>query len=298
MKRVLMIGLPYFTSNVKLNLSRYDKSNKYIALNTYYRKIDKIRFLFLLPFCHSVYSINGTIDHSFAISLALKLKKKVVFHWVGSDVKTAQKAYSENNYNKKFIEKTIHLTDTPWYLNELEKIGIKAHFQPLIVLEKMEKKQSLPAMFSVLIYIPQNSQEFYGIHTLKSIAEKLPNIQFDVIGTENPVIPMPKNVTFHGWVKNTHTYIQNACVCLRFPEHDGLSFFVLESLSLQRYVIYNQKLDFTIYAKNENEIIEQLVRLKGEFDKGILNANTKASEWVEKNFSADNFIQLINFLTQ
>ncbi|GAB4447558.1 MAG: hypothetical protein Fur0028_02510 [Bacteroidales bacterium] len=293
-----MIGLPYFTSNVKLNLSTYDKSNKYITLNTYYRKIDKIRFLFLLPFCHTVYSINGTIDHSFAISLALKLKKKVVFHWVGSDVKTAQKAYSENNYNKKFIEKTIHLTDTPWYLNDLNKIGIKAHFQPLIVLKKTEEKQPFPALFSALIYIPQNSQEFYGIHTLKSIAEKLHDIQFDVIGTEKPIIPMPKNVMLHGWVKNTRTYIQNACVCLRFPKHDGLSFFVLESLSHQRYVIYNQKLDFTIYVKNEDEIMEQILRLKERFDKGELKENYEASLWVEKNFSADNFIQLINFLTQ
>lgn len=166
------------------------------------------------------------------------------------------------------------------------------------MLEKTNEKQPLPAFFSALIYIPQNSQEFYGIHTLKSIAEKLPDIQFDVIGTENPVIPLPNNVMLHGWVKNTCTYIQNACVCLRFPEHDGLSFFVLESLSHQRYVIYNQKLEFTIYALNDNEIMEHIVRLKEQFDKGILNANTNASEWVEKNFSADNFIKLIDFLTK
>ncbi|MGQ9847188.1 MAG: hypothetical protein ACUVQP_06775 [Bacteroidales bacterium] len=298
MKSVLMIGLPYFTSNVKLNLSGYDKSNKYIALNTYYSKIDKIKYLFLLPFCHTVYSINGTIEHSFAISLALMLKKKVVFHWVGSDVKAAQKAFAENNFDKKFIEKVTHLTDTPWYVEELKQIGIKARFQSLIVLKRTNEKLPLPAFFSALIYIPQNSQEFYGIYRLKNIAEHLPGIQFEVIGTKNPIIPMPKNVVFHGWVKNTYTYIQNSCVCLRFPEHDGLSFFVLESLLLQRYVIYNQKLDFTIYALNDNEIIEHIVRLKEQFDKGILNPNTKASEWVEKNFSADNFIKLIDYLTK
>lgn len=298
MKRILMIGLPYFTSNVKLNLSEYDKSNKYIALNTYYRIIDKIKYLFFLPFCHTVYSINGTIDHSFAISLALMLKRKVIFHWVGSDVKTAQKAFKENNYNKNFIEKVTHITDTPWYVEELKSIGIKARFQPLIVLKKTNEKKPLPTFFSVLIYIPQNNQEFYGIRRLKKIAENLPDIKFKVIGTEKPIISMPENVHFHGWVKNTFEYIQNSCICLRFPQHDGLSFFVIESLFYQRYVIYNQKLDYTIYALNDNEIIEQIVRLKEHFDKGILEANTKASEWVEKNFSIDNFLKLTNYLTK
>lgn len=296
MKLVLIIGLPYFTTNISQKLSRFDKSNKYIALDTYYKILDKIRFLFLLPFCHTVYSINGTIDYSFAISLALKLRKKVVFHWVGSDVKTAQKAYSENNYNKKFINKVIHLTDTPWYLTELGKINIKAHFQPLVVFENIEKKQSLPQHFSVLIYIPQNRQEFYGIHRLKNVAEKLPNILFNVIGTDNPIICMPENVKFYGWVKDVETYIQNSCVCLRIPQYDGLSFFVLESLAYQRYVIYNQKLDFTIYVKDDNEIIEQILRLKKDFDKGSLLPNIEASEWIEKNFSYENFIKLVNFL--
>ena len=272
MKRVLMIGLPYFMSNVK--------------------------YLCFLPFCHTVYSINGTIDHSFAISLAIRLKKRVVFHWVGSDVKTAQKAFKENKYNKKFIEKVTHITDTPWYVEELNSIGIKARFQPLIVLKKTNEKKPLPTFFSVLIYIPQNNQEFYGIQRLKKIAENLPNIKFKVIGTEKPIIPMPENVSFYGWVNNTYLYIQNACICLRFPQYDGLSFFVIESLFYQRYVIYNQKLDYTIYALNENEIIEQIVRLKELFDKGKLIANTKGSEWAEKNFSVENFIPLIDYLTK
>lgn len=296
MKRVLMIGLPYFTSNVRQNLSKFDKSKKYIALNTYYSKIDKIRFLFLLPFCRTVYSINGTIDHSFAISLALKLKKKVVFHWVGSDVKAAQKAYSENNYKKNFIEKVVHLTDTPWYLPELEKIRIKAYFQPLLLFDKTEEKQPVPVLFSALIYIPQNSQEFYGIHTLKYIAEKLPDVQFDVIGTENPVIPMPQNVTFHGWVKNTRTYIQNACVCLRFPENDGLSFFVLESLSNQRFVIYNQPLEQTLYATNADSVIKHLIHLKKQFDSGNYRMNVEGANWVYQQFSSENFKKLLDYL--
>jgi len=297
MKRVLMIGLPYFTINVKSNLSKFDTNHQYIVLNTYYKIWDKIRYLFLLPFCQTVYSINGTIDHSFALSLAIKLKKKVVMHWVGSDIIAAQKAYAENKYKKAFIEKAIHLTDTPWFVEELAKIGIKAKFQSLILFEKLEPFKPFPVVFSALIYIPQNSQEFYGIYKLKNIAERLPNVQFNVIGAEKPVIVMPSNVVFHGWVKNTKSYIQNSCVCMRFPEHDGLSFFVLEALSYQRYVIYNQKLDYTLYAKNENDIVEQLLQLKETFDLGKLKPNSDAANWVGQHFSSENFIKLIEYLT-
>lgn len=293
-----MIGLPYFTSKVKLNLSRNDKSNKYIALNTYYRKIDKIRFLFLLPFCKTVYSINGVIDHSFAISLSLLFKKKVVFHWVGSDVKTAINAYNSGKYNQSFINKPIHLTDTPWFVDELKKIGINAIFQPLLTLENKEEIIPFPSDFKVLTYIPQHDQEFYGIYRLKEIAEQLPEIKFEVIGTEKPIVSMPLNVTFYGWVESSKPYIQNSVVCLRIPKCDGLSFFVLEAYSQARYVIYNQKLNFSIYAENDNKIIEQIVRLKNQFDKDISELNTKAREWVEKNFSVNSFIKLINFLTK
>ncbi|NSW45469.1 MAG: hypothetical protein HPY79_06625 [Bacteroidales bacterium] len=297
MKRVLMIGLPYFTINVKSNLFKFDTNHQYIVLNTYYKIWDKIRYLFLLPFCQTVYSINGTIDYSFALSLAIKLKKKVVMHWVGSDIIAAQKAYAENKYKKAFIEKAIHLTDTPWFVAELSKIGIKAKFQSLILFEKMEPFKPFPSVFSALIYIPQNNQEFYGIYKLKNIVKQLPSIQFDVIGTEKPIIDMPSNVIFHGWVNNTKSYIQNSYVCMRFPEHDGLSFFVLEALSQQRYVIYNQKLDYTLLAQNENEVVDRLKQLKDSFDSGNLKPNLEAARWVEHHFSSENFIKLIDYLT-
>ncbi len=296
MKRILIIGLPYFTSNVKQNMSKFDQSNHYIVLNTYYRIIDKIKFLLFLPFCHTVYSINGVIDHSFAISFSLFMKKKVVFHWVGSDVKSAINAYKSGKYKKSFIDKPVHLTDTPWYVDELKEIGINAIFQPLLMIEKREEIKPFPTVFSVLTYIPQHNQEFYGIYRLKNIAEQLPDVRFEVLGTEKPIVSMPNNVLFHGWVESSISYIQNSVVCLRVPQSDGLSFFVLEAYSQARYVVYNQRLEHAIYVQTNDDIIDRIQELKESFDNGSLKLNSKAYEWLQHEFNKEKYVNLVDYL--
>ncbi len=297
MKLVLIIGLPYFAMKVKQSLKQVDSSTTYIALNTYYSFIDKLKYLIYLPFATTVYSINGTIEKSRALSLAFWFKKRVVMHWVGSDVIRAKEVYfkSGNYYSQQ--RKVIHLTDTPWFTEELKEIDISATFLPIFSVSKTEMQTlPFPEKFNVLLYIPQDKQEFYGMQRLNNIARQLPEISFMVAGTKNADIPLPANVELLGWVENMHDYIQQSVVCIRFPQHDGLSFFVLESLLLQRYVIYNQPLPHTFHLKNDDEIIVKLAELLKIHQQKQLPLNTEAKNWVMSVFSEQNMLTLKSIL--
>lgn len=297
MKLVLIIGLPYFASKVKQSLKEIDSGTTYIALNTYYNFFDKIKYLLYLPFATTVYSINGTIEKSRTLSLALGLKKRVVMHWVGSDVIRAKQIYVKNSNYYSHKSRIVHLTDTQWFTKELNDINISATFLPIFTVSKTEMQTiPFPEKFNVLLYIPQDKQEFYGIHRLDNVARQLPEITFMVAGTYKANIPLPENVRLLGWVDNMHDYIQQSVVCMRFPQHDGLSFFVLESLLLERYVIYNQPLQHTYYVKSDEEIVSKIKELFVLHQRKELPLNKEARLWVSTAFSQDNLLTLKSVL--
>jgi hypothetical protein len=298
MKKIITIGLPYFAEKITSELKLIDSEYSYINLDTYYSYTDRLKFMFLLPFSKTLYSINGTIGKSKAISFAMALNKRIVMHWVGSDILSAKNEYFNKKFNPDFISKCIHITDTPWFVEELAKIGINARYLPLINFSsKKVVNAPFPEKFNVLIYIPQNKQKFYGIERLVKISSCLPDIEFNVVGTKYPELPCPSNVVFHGWVENIENYIKNSVVCIRIPEHDGLSFFVLESLFYMRYVLYNYPLPFTEKVVSDNDIIEKLKFFKQQFDFNMLNLNKEGSLWVQEEFSEKNILELKKILT-
>ncbi|MCX7862582.1 MAG: hypothetical protein N2449_06270 [Bacteroidales bacterium] len=298
MKLVLIVGLPYFAKKIQVKLKQNDKRNVYLCLNTYYNFFHKILYLLFLPFSTAIYSVNGTIEKSKSITLALFFKKKIVMHWVGTDVLLAKIAYSKQNHKPSYINNIFHITDTPWFEDSLKEIGIDAKFLPLYVAEnKMLENIEFPDKFNVLVYIPQHKQEFYGIKRLQYIASLLPNINFYVAGVEKSIVSLPPNVILLGWVTDMSKVILNSVVCMRIPEHDGLSFFVLEALQHQRYVLYNQPLPHTFYVNDDNEIIEKLKELINLHSEKKLSLNKDGREWVINVFSEKNIDHLKYLLT-
>ena len=98
--KVLIIGLPLFAKNLAKELNQFDPDNRYVCLNTYYRFIDKLKFLYHVRNCDIVYSLNGSIYNARAFDMALKFKKKLIIHWVGTDVIKAKKSYGDRLIKK------------------------------------------------------------------------------------------------------------------------------------------------------------------------------------------------------
>lgn len=296
--KVIITGLPYFGKKISDSLNEVDKGNNYIFLNTYYSNFDRIRFILLIFFTKTVYSINGATGKSFVLSLAIKLKKRVVFHWVGSDLVLAKAAIENNTADKRFIDYPVHLTDSPWYVRDLKEIGIVANYYPLLSVEKAPNIVSFPAEFNVLAYIPQDNQEFYGFSIIIELAKEFPEINFNIAGSSEYSGDLPTNIKLLGWIKDMKPVFENTVVSIRFPKHDGLSFFVLESLLYCRYVIYNNEMENSFYAKNIEEIKSILAELFIKFKAGKLELNNKGREFVIREFSKENINKLAEILTK
>ena len=75
--RILFTGLPYFSQQLVDDLNEWDSENKYVFLNTYYSKIDQIKFLIYLFRTDLVVSFNGAYSRSRALDAAIFFKKKI-----------------------------------------------------------------------------------------------------------------------------------------------------------------------------------------------------------------------------
>ncbi len=297
-KLVLIIGLPLFAKRLAKELQQFDRGNSYLSLDTYYNLGDKLKFLFYIFKADVVYSINGTLNKSLALDLAFKLKKRVVMHWVGSDVSNAIEQYQKGNYLEHYL-KAEHLTDASWLSEELSEIGIKAKVQYISAYAKQERVEDFSTEFAVLVYIPENRAKFYGVETILELAAKFPSVKFLLVGSNKPKSHSLENISYLGWVDNISEYIKKSVVAIRFIEHDGLSQFVLEALSKGRYVLYNYQLRGTTYTPTFDSLCEALSKLEIAFEGKKLELNFKGLIAIEKDFNQLKVIGgLSEFLTK
>ena len=285
--KVLIVGLPYFSNELAKGLSKLYPEHQFISIDTYYSKSDRLKYLFHIFSADIVHSINGTLGKSKVIELAVKLKKKVVFHWVGTDLITAKDLYDKGMHNPGFITYPVHLTDSPWFVDALKEMEISARFVPLKGFDKAYDAKEFPADFTVLCYIPQNRPEFYGIELLRQIAEQLPDVRFNLVGIDSYKEMLPPNMHLNGWVDNMQEWIQNSVVCLRLPKSDGLSFFVLESLAMQRYVAYNKDFIYSDYCNFAEDFVNYIEQKKSLFDANKLELNSHVAKELLQEFSVE-----------
>jgi len=286
--KVLIIGLSRFAENLVKELQSFDPDNQYVHLNTYNKYIDKIKFLYYIRNCDILYSLNGSIYNSKAFDMALKLKKKLIIHWVGTDVIKSKKNQQKGLINELYIEKATHFCEVDWIKQELEEIRITA--EPVNFLSfdnKGYEADAFPEEFSLLTYIGQNRAEFYGINEILTLARKLPNIVIKIAGISEYSEQLPDNVRLLGWIEDMKTVINESVVCVRFPQHDGLSGFVLEALACGRHVIYKYPFPHCLQANDVAELEDITMSLEQKFSNNKLEVNTEGATYIKAKFSRD-----------
>lgn len=291
--KVLIIGLKHFGHASAQMLKEFNPKHTFIYLDTYYSTVDKFRFLLHLLTADCVYSINGAITKSLLFWFTLLLKKKLVMHWVGSDILVAKENFKLNKINRKFIHKAKHLTDTPWFVPELKTIGIDAAYIPIPLINTTEKIAAFRDYFNVLAYIPQGKEKQYGFEHVLLAAKELPKITFNIVGLSTYHAPLPPNIKLLGWVDKVQAYFSEAIVTVRMPIHDGLSMFVLETLLHARYSIYNQPFSGSYFASDSQQLISQLKELIKKFDAGDLPLNYIGQKRVLAQHSKENSVSIL-----
>ncbi len=286
---IAIIGNSHFGPILTKQLSKFDKQNSYKFYNTNEKKIDKIKFALDIFKIDVVYSVSASISGGGALNLALRFNKKIVQHFIGSDVLSAIDDYKNENINKNLVENSKYLCEVNWIQEELKEIDIDANVASIAIYNTHNKSTSIPDIFTVLTYMSQGKEEYYGMNTLIKISKKLSDIEFRVAGIDSYKKPLPNNIKLLGWVDMDKEFVNSICY-LRNAEHDGLAFSVLEALGYGKKVFYNYHFPYTIYFKNSNDLVEKISVQKRLFDNSKLSIDLEAIQFIENEFNENKVL--------
>lgn len=246
-----------------------------------------------------IYHIGGSCS-SFCL-LGRLLGKRMIVHWIGSDVIRYQGRLNLRKRLGLWVHRNLVdlvLVDSEIIQTELKEIGIESHLLRLLPKAMVGEVTALPKEPAVLSYWSDDKFDFYRGDLLFALAQAFPHVTFLIAkATGRGLKGVPPNVKLLGLVENM-PQLYKQCTCLiRLPRHDGLSAMVLEVLAYGRYVIYSYRFPHTSFAKDfdsAREALEEILR-KNE-------PNTDGANHVRENFSIDKeatrFRELITVLQE
>lgn len=195
-----------------------------------------------------IYRVGGGHLNSLGLRLARLLRKKIIVHWIGTDVLEALSRPPQEVYHRY-----IHLAGSELLREELGTIGISSVVIPIVPTGVDFSPLPMPDQHAVLAYVPEHREEFYGMTLLKEIAEHFPDITFHIVANsgKNDRNPQP-NISYEGMLDMTamREMYARCSILFRYPQHDGMSMMVLEALGTGRTVIYKYKFP---YAKTPSD---------------------------------------------
>lgn len=196
------------------------------------------------------------------LSFLRLMRKKVILHWMGTDVLELTPIMSYGF--SRLVSK--HLAFSPWLVDELNEKGIESVWLPLLCPLNPSYKP-LPKEFTVLVYLGAtgHTTDFYGNKALREIVRAMSDAKFLVLGNvpEEVKINSP-NVQYFGVVEYEEMdgLHNKSAVLLRQTKHDGLPYMVLEALVRGRYVIWTYSFPHCYPAKDSSEAIGWLKELE------------------------------------
>lgn len=300
--RVLINGLPLFAKRLAEDLQERDPASSYRFLDTYNSKWAQIRYLLALPFADTVISINGVTEKSGTMEWAVRLRKRLILQWSGTDVLLALERQQNGTLYRRYIDYAHNCVDNAWMKEEVECLGVTTRW--------LNTKYMAPALdlveryteLSVVSYVAQTRQEFYGMKWIIAAAEAFPGIPFTIFGTETPDFDSPANIRYMGWRPSEEMAeaVRHAAVFLRLPEHDGFAFSVIEALGAGCEVIWTMPGERALHATTSAETIETLSETLAKVEARGNIPNSENSAWAlehyEKKVVLDHYIQTLRNL--
>jgi len=182
-----------------------------------------------------------------------------VAHWMGSDVTAVRRGRPrlKLRLTRPFIG--LHLADSAGLVGELAGLGVRAHFQP-VLSDKLEVEDApWPGERAVLVYIPPERGEFYGVPRAVRLARRMPDARFFSCGPGAAPADAPSNWEHLGVREDMSEVYAGVRVLLRPTEHDGQGRMVLEALARGRRVVWSGRLPHVLTARADDEL-ERAVR--------------------------------------
>lgn len=246
-----------------------------------------------LLWCDTVYLIYGRDLNSVKLlRLAMALKKRIIIHWIGTDVLQATEKFQKDHIvlNEQYPHTDLAIADN--LQRELLEIGIHAAYVPFVTCDMDFQVQPAPEKHMVLSYIPETREQFYGMEILKELAKRHPEVPFCIVANDgkNDSHKLP-NIHYMGRVgRQEMAELYRKCsVLFRYPEHDGLAIMKLEAMGFGRQVIHPYPFPYVITPKdNSMEAIDAALQ---EILAVPPKVNQEGSDYVRREFSREKIHQ-------
>lgn len=262
--RILVIGSEPFAKNAYYFFDSFRRYSFYYDLNSnhYIIKIIKIfRYFYLILLVDIVYIIGYFKPDSIYIKIAKLFKKKIIVHWIGSEVlKLSRKHYQR-------VDGAFSVTMD--LKRELERHNIPTIHLPLFLqldLDDVDLDFEEEKLHRILFYLPNNKEMFYGLKYLILLARVFSQTKFYVIGSTK--ITFSENNIFKlGYLDNNelNSVLRKTTIYVRITEHDGLSQLLLRTLSLGKTVVSNTRYSYVVHfdsqSKNDDDLIKVISNL-------------------------------------
>lgn len=289
--RISFVGLPYFGKKLAKDLEENFPMHSFSFYNTYYSKLDQIKFIATLPFADLVISMNGVSSESGSLNFVLKMKKKLWLQWQGTDVLLALERSKSNTIFTKYIKYATNYTDAPWLADELNSVGIDTDIISFKWLNISHSFASFPKL-GVYSYVPKGKEVFYGWEIIFELAHRNPHIPFYIAGTDGEGLTSLENIKFLGWINKEEMNKMQAStpIFLRLPAHDGYSLTVLEALLQGSEVIWSsehEKCHFLHDIEQAETVFKEVIAI---VEKRHLNRNIDNINFVNEHFSKQKIL--------
>lgn len=287
--KIVFTGLPFFSKKLVDELSKFDSKNNYYFFNTYYSKIDQIKFILNIINADLVISFNGVTSKSKALDWAILLKKKILMQWHGTDVLLALERTKSKSRLDKYINHSVSFTDTIWLQEELKSININAQILTFKHLSISEKSNSKFKSKDAVSYIAKGKEEFYGINQLLKLADAFPTTGFHIVGTNGSGFTNKNNVKFYGWLpqqdfKKLRTIHP---IFIRLTKHDGCSLSVIEALAEGNEVLWNYPHPKCHLLSSKEDIIQLFSDIQTKVEKHNFKPNALNIQWIRENMNQE-----------
>jgi hypothetical protein len=204
---------------------------------------------------------------AYALQKAGFVRRRVIY-WIGSDVLRARPG-------SRIIASGMSIAGSSWLAEEVSDHGYPCAERLFPVRLPPGTARPFPETerLQVLCYVPDASHELHGSGEIRFVAERLPDVDFRIIGGTGEWWPdFTPNVRFTGWTDDVAGCIEKAHLVLRRTAHDSLSAFVREGLVAGRFVIFTYDVPGVIHVGSGKveALVEVIGRLNRRFARGGL----------------------------
>lgn len=278
---VTIVGFDYHASYLARMINRYSKG--WDAREFPSTRIGMLRAMAALSNSDALISFGGPGPSGMLAEFADVRHVPVMVIWAGTDVQKVASDPFDVVVQQHFGFHNVAVAE--WLVDELRLLGVQSTYVPVGSVETGGSIQPFPEVFRVLTYLPEPRREFYGQSRVFTLAERMPDVEFVVVGQGMPTPGAPANVTFRGYERDMSSVIDASTVFLRLPEHDGRSMLVLEALARARYAIWTYKFPGVHTVRDVDEALTVLRNLQQAHRENSLALNDAGRAYVERNYS-------------